>query len=76
MTNNTVIIKYEVVGKAFVERGGGLNQHSLNLIYRGDGTPWWVVTSGLSLTCTEDFYNAARIGDFVSLGLTLQEQSK
>ena len=76
MTNKTEVIKYEIIGKAFTEGGGGHKQYALKLLYRGDGTPWWVVTAGLALTCTEDFYNAATVGDFLSLGLTLHEQSK
>lgn len=59
-------IKYEVIGRAVV-RGVKSEQHSLRLLYRGDGAPWWTCTAGLDLVIPKEFEAAP--GDFIELDI-------
>ena len=64
---DTSTVKYDVLGKAAVERGGGQMQYTLKLIYRGDGTPWWVCSSGLEWVCTKEFFDSVSISDRITI---------
>lgn len=52
-------IKYEVIGRALVRRQPcghpSGEQHSLKLLYRGDGTPWWTCSAALELVIPAEF---------------------
>jgi hypothetical protein len=63
MTRNN----YEVICKAIVEHGGGHKQWTLKLLWRGDRSPWWTASAGLDWPCDEAFFNAASIGDRISI---------
>lgn len=69
-------IKYEVIGRAVVRRRpcghDSQEQHSLKLLYCGDGTPWWTCTAGLDLVVPADF--EAEPGDFINL--TIEKTSE
>lgn len=62
-----VTIRYQVIGRAVVRDRSDIEQHSLRLLYRGDGTPWWTCSAGLDLGISEEF--SAQPGDFVTLTL-------
>jgi len=64
-------ISYEVIAKSVVERIGGETQYALKLLYRGDGSPYWTVTSGLDLVCNEAVFQAATVGSFLMIELTV-----
>lgn len=66
MTTHSV--KYEVIGRATVERRDDHFQHSLKLLYRGDGTPWRTCSAGLELVVPKNF--PAKPGDFVTITVT------
>lgn len=63
----TSTVNYEVQGKAAVERGGGQMQYTLKMIYRGDGTPWWVCSSGFEWVCTKEFFDRASVNDVITI---------
>jgi hypothetical protein len=48
-------VEYEVIGRAVVTGFAGDVQHSLKLLYRGDGTPWWTCSAGLEMRVPADF---------------------
>lgn len=60
-------IKYEVIGRASLHDKSDLVRHSLKLLYRGDGTPWWTCSAGLELPIPADL--DIQPGDFVMLTL-------
>jgi len=69
-----ITITYEVIGRAIVRRQGdpreGGEEHSLKLLYRGDGTPWWTCSAGLELPIPADF--EAQPGDFITTTLKVK----
>jgi hypothetical protein len=60
-------IRYDVVGRAALERGGGHQSHYLKLLYKGDGTPWWICNASLSLAVSPEMYDAATPGTHVTI---------
>lgn len=60
-------IRYEVIGRAIIRDRSDLERHYLKLLYRGDGTPWWVCSAGMELPVAPEF--TAQPGDFVTLTL-------
>lgn len=61
----THTVQYEVIGRGIVQRRGMDDQHALKLLYRGDGTPWWLCNAGMELLVPPDF--EAQPGDFVTI---------
>jgi len=58
-------VKYEVIGRAIVRDKSDLERHYLKLLYRGDGTPWWICNSGLEFMIPSD--SDIQPGDFVEI---------
>ena len=65
-------IAYQIIGKAIVERGDGHIQHSVRLLYRGDGTPWWTCSAGLDLAVSGTVFEQAQVGGFIDLTVAVR----
>lgn len=60
-------IKYEVIGRAVTRDKSSLVRHTLKLLYRGDGTPWWTCSANMDLPVPEGC--EIQPGDFVILNI-------
>ena len=58
-------IKYEVIGRAIVHDKSDWACHYLKLLYRGDGTPWWICNAAMELKIPET--SDIQPGDFVEI---------
>lgn len=67
MAKATQAIRYNVIGKATVERGGDHISHAIKLLYKGDGTPWWTCSAGLDLPVSSEIFAAVKPGDEVMI---------
>ncbi len=64
-------VTYEIITRSVVSRAASPDQHVLNLLYRGDGTPWWACYAGLALVVPEDF--AAAPGDTLEMTIRIRD---
>lgn len=56
-------VKYEVYSRCIRNDKSDLPRHWLELLYRGEGTPWWHVGGGMNLPVAPD--SDIKPGDFV-----------
>lgn len=61
-------IKYEVIGRAVVSDKSDSQRHYLKLLYRGDGTPWWVCSAGMELPIPAE--SDIQPGDFIEIEIS------
>lgn len=66
-------ITYDVIGKATVERGGDHWSHTIKLLYKGDGTPWWTCAAGLELPVSKELFDATPVGAKITIAIEVGE---
>lgn len=63
-------VTYSIHGKAQVDQGGGLTMYYIKATYKGDGTPWWVTSAGITLPVTKEFFDSKAVGDTLEITLS------
>lgn len=77
----SITIKYEVIKRSVVttkprklpdeDAHASHVQHTLTLLYRGDGTPWWTCSASLNFMVPADFVSEP--GDMIEITLKVHQ---